>query len=180
MSDPEVGFRRYPERRTFIGGSDARIIIGSDEAALIRLWQEKRGEIRPRGPVWQPRCPARGRYRAAQSALVRAQHRSGDQGHSAPDQASGKPLDGGDARWNGRADRCRVRGQVHAALVVLGRGGGRKAHGAGAAQHVGRQFQDGGAFNHYRRRKMGRDRAFGRSALPAPARNRRAKIPALR
>src|SRR5262249_35563859 len=45
MSDPEVGFRRYPERRTFIGGSDARIIIGSDEAALIRLWQEKRGEI---------------------------------------------------------------------------------------------------------------------------------------
>src|SRR5262249_18247235 len=30
--------------RAFIGGSDARIIMGSDEAALIRLWQEKRGE----------------------------------------------------------------------------------------------------------------------------------------
>jgi hypothetical protein len=29
-------------RRTFIGGSDARIIIGDDEAALIRLWREKR------------------------------------------------------------------------------------------------------------------------------------------
>src|SRR3984957_12678007 len=31
-------------RRSFIGGSDARIIMGSDEAALVRLWQEKRGE----------------------------------------------------------------------------------------------------------------------------------------
>src|ERR1700761_339291 len=34
-------------RRSFIGGSDARIIMGSDEAALLRLWQEKRGEIEP-------------------------------------------------------------------------------------------------------------------------------------
>jgi hypothetical protein len=35
------------DRRTFIGGSDARIIMGSDEAALIRLWREKRGEVGP-------------------------------------------------------------------------------------------------------------------------------------
>jgi predicted phage-related endonuclease len=34
-------------RRLFIGGSDARIIMGSDEAALLRLWQEKRGEAEP-------------------------------------------------------------------------------------------------------------------------------------
>ena len=34
-------------RRTFIGGSDARIIMGTDEAALIRLWREKRGEVGP-------------------------------------------------------------------------------------------------------------------------------------
>jgi predicted phage-related endonuclease len=32
-------------RRYFIGGSDARIIMGDDESALIRLWREKRGEI---------------------------------------------------------------------------------------------------------------------------------------
>src|SRR6516162_3955127 len=32
-------------RQTFIGGSDARIIMGDDEAALIRLWREKRSEI---------------------------------------------------------------------------------------------------------------------------------------
>ena len=35
------------DRRNFIGGSDARIIMGSDEAALLRLWQEKRGEAEP-------------------------------------------------------------------------------------------------------------------------------------
>ena len=35
------------DRRLFIGGSDARIIMGSDEAALLRLWQEKRGEVGP-------------------------------------------------------------------------------------------------------------------------------------
>jgi hypothetical protein len=34
-------------RRHFIGGSDARIIMGQDEKALIRLWQEKRGEVGP-------------------------------------------------------------------------------------------------------------------------------------
>jgi hypothetical protein len=30
-------------RRYFIGGSDARVIMGDDEAALLRLWREKRG-----------------------------------------------------------------------------------------------------------------------------------------
>ena len=35
-------------RRHFIGGSDARIIMGEDEAALVRLWREKRGEVEPR------------------------------------------------------------------------------------------------------------------------------------
>ena len=35
------------ERRYFVGGSDARIIMGNDEAALIRLWREKRGEVEP-------------------------------------------------------------------------------------------------------------------------------------
>ena len=34
-------------RRQFIGGSDARIIMSADEAALIRLWKEKRGEAEP-------------------------------------------------------------------------------------------------------------------------------------
>jgi predicted phage-related endonuclease len=34
-------------RRNFIGGSDARLIMGDDEAALVRLWREKRGELEP-------------------------------------------------------------------------------------------------------------------------------------
>jgi predicted phage-related endonuclease len=37
----------YGSRRFFIGGSDARIIMGADETALVRLWQEKRGEVGP-------------------------------------------------------------------------------------------------------------------------------------
>ncbi len=35
------------DRRSFIGGSDARIIMSDDEAALLRLWREKRGEEEP-------------------------------------------------------------------------------------------------------------------------------------
>jgi predicted phage-related endonuclease len=34
-------------RRYFIGGSDARIVMGDDEGALVRLWREKRGEGEP-------------------------------------------------------------------------------------------------------------------------------------
>ena len=42
MSPREPANRRY-----FIGGSDARIIMGDDETALLRLWREKRGEVEP-------------------------------------------------------------------------------------------------------------------------------------
>src|SRR6202051_4475793 len=35
------------DRRSFVGGSDARIIMGDDEPALVRLWREKRGEGEP-------------------------------------------------------------------------------------------------------------------------------------
>ena len=34
-------------RSSFIGGSDARVIMGEDEGALLRLWREKRGEVEP-------------------------------------------------------------------------------------------------------------------------------------
>ena len=36
------------DRRYFIGGSDARIIMGDDEEALLWLWREKRGELEPK------------------------------------------------------------------------------------------------------------------------------------
>jgi len=38
---------RDKDRRGFIGGSDARTIMGDDEVALVRLWREKRGEAEP-------------------------------------------------------------------------------------------------------------------------------------
>jgi predicted phage-related endonuclease len=39
--------RRTAGPRYFVGGSDARIITGDDETALLRLWREKRGEAEP-------------------------------------------------------------------------------------------------------------------------------------
>jgi predicted phage-related endonuclease len=40
-------FHNNIDRRSFIGGSDARVIMGDDEATLVRLWREKRGEVEP-------------------------------------------------------------------------------------------------------------------------------------
>jgi predicted phage-related endonuclease len=48
MSKNFVKANGRSERRYFIGGSDARIIMGDDETALVRLWREKRGEVEPR------------------------------------------------------------------------------------------------------------------------------------
>jgi predicted phage-related endonuclease len=42
-----ISSRNTLDRRAFIGGSDARIIMGDDEEAMLRLWQEKRGEVEP-------------------------------------------------------------------------------------------------------------------------------------
>src|SRR5215212_7924659 len=47
---PRTSLGRVPDsdtRRSFIGGSDARVIMGDDEARLLRLWREKRGEEEP-------------------------------------------------------------------------------------------------------------------------------------
>jgi predicted phage-related endonuclease len=41
-----TGAQRFSRRDT-IGGSDARIIMGTDTDALLRLWREKRGEADP-------------------------------------------------------------------------------------------------------------------------------------
>jgi predicted phage-related endonuclease len=47
MNKPILSLADSVDRRSFIGGSDARIIMGSEEAALVRLWREKRGEFEP-------------------------------------------------------------------------------------------------------------------------------------
>jgi predicted phage-related endonuclease len=47
MPQNTLTFSKNVNRRSFIGGSDARIIMGNDETALLRLWREKRGEAEP-------------------------------------------------------------------------------------------------------------------------------------
>src|SRR5262249_41409071 len=47
MSAHPTGIGLTANRTGFIGGSDARIILGDDEAALLHLWREKRGELEP-------------------------------------------------------------------------------------------------------------------------------------
>jgi len=43
----KIETKAWVDRKQFIGGSDARIIMGHDEASLVRLWREKRGEAEP-------------------------------------------------------------------------------------------------------------------------------------
>ena len=47
MPQPRSELGQHLNRRDFIGGSDARTIMGNDEAALVQLWREKRGEVEP-------------------------------------------------------------------------------------------------------------------------------------
>src|SRR3954454_17328735 len=47
MSKFVANLHSSSDRRCFIGGSDARVIMRDDEAALLRLWREKRGEVEP-------------------------------------------------------------------------------------------------------------------------------------
>ena len=47
MNSTTVSVDDSVNRRSFVGGSDARIIMGDDEKALVRLWCEKRGEVEP-------------------------------------------------------------------------------------------------------------------------------------
>ena len=127
------------DRRAFIGGSDARTIMGDDEAALLRLWREKRGEVEPEdlsgilmvqlGTVTED---LNRRWYERNTGQV-------GQGRPAADPTSRPSMDGGDAGRPGRPRRRGLRGQVHAALDLFGGSRGRKAHGPAAAQHVGRQ-----------------------------------------
>ena len=149
---------RPPDRRSFIGGSDARIIMGDDEPRPPPPLAGEARRSRTYRPIRRPICTARRRDRAPEPALVRAQYRAISEGGSAPDAPPGQPVDGSDARRDrGGYGRC-IRSQVHAPVVVLGRGSGRKAHGAASAQYVGEQRGNGGAIDHNRRRQVGGDR----------------------
>src|ERR1700675_1867894 len=144
-----VWTNRYENRQSFIGGSDARIIMGSDEAALVRLWREKRGEAEPEdladnlivqlGTVTED-LNRRWYQRNTGHAIKDVQRRGLPPVHKWVAGTRGGPVGPG-----GRS----LRGQVHAALVVLGGGGRRKAYGAAAPQHVGGRCAFGIAFHYH-------------------------------
>jgi predicted phage-related endonuclease len=47
MSEKKAKIHKFRDRRAFVGGSDARVIMGEDEGAMLRLWREKRGGAQP-------------------------------------------------------------------------------------------------------------------------------------
>ena len=125
--------RRNLDRRYFIGGSDARIIMGDDEEALVRLWREKRGEVEPKDLSGNLIVQLGVVTEDLNRRWYRGQYRAGDYRCPAANPPSGAALDGGHARWPGAGQRGRVRGQVHAAVVVLGGSGGAEVYAAAPA-----------------------------------------------
>jgi hypothetical protein len=85
------------DRRYFIGGSDARVIMGQDEAALLRLWREKRGELEPRDLSTNLVVQLGVVYRGVEPALVSGQHRPGPHRHRETHPPSDTALDGSNA-----------------------------------------------------------------------------------
>ena len=179
MTDPAANQDFATIRRYFIGGSDARIIMGDDETALVRLWREKRGEAEPEdlsgnlivqlGVVTEDLN--RRWYEANTGQVITDIQRRV--------LSSGAALDGGYTGWPGRGQRRGVRSQVHAAVVILGGGSSHQVHAAAAAQYVGRGGQDRGALGDHGRRQVGRDSRPCRSALSAPHCHRREEVLAL-
>ena len=166
-------------RRSFIGGSDARIIMGKDEGRLIRLWREKRGEVEAEdlsgdllvqlGTVTEPLN--RHWYKKntghvvvdVQCQVFHAVHRW-----------MAATLDG----------RLEATGAVFEAKFMLP---WNFSEESAAEKHMAQlqhnmwvtAFPDRGAVDHHRRRQMGGNDDSGRSALPAPLADGRAKILAL-
>ena len=150
-----------------------------DEAALVRLWREKRGEVEPEDLSGNLIVQLGAVTEDLNRRWYEAQYRAGHHRHPATGPTSGSPVDGGDPGRPGRGQRGGVRSQVHAAVVILGGRGRREVHAAAAAQHVGGGGKVGGALGHYRGRQVGGDHRQCRPALPAPHRHRGAQVLAL-
>src|SRR5215471_13008497 len=134
-------------RRHFIGGSDARIIMGQDEKALIRLWQEKRGEVGPED--------------LSGELIVQLGLATEDLNRQWYERNTGRAITDVQSRVVHPVIRWM-------AATLDGVVRGREVHGPAAAQHVGHQLADGRPIDHHWGRKMGGDQYRRRSALPAP------------
>ena len=167
-------------RRSFIGGSDARIIMGDDETALLRLWREKRGEVEPEdlsgnlivqlGSVTEDlnrRWYERNSGHAIKHVQKRIQH----------------PVH----KWMAATVDGMVEplGAVFEAKFMLP---WTFSEEAAAEKHMAQLQHNmwvtnltlGGAFDHHRRRQMGGNDRSCRPALPASSAYRREEILALR
>ena len=143
-----------PNRRHFLGGSDARIIMSPDEAALIRLWREKRGEAEP-ADLGGDLIVQLG---VATETLNRSWYER-NTGRSITDvqrwvqhpvhRYLAATLDG---FVNGLDAVFEAKFML--ALVVFRRGRDRKAHGPAPAQYVGDQRPIRGAIHHHWRGQM--------------------------
>ena len=110
------------DRRSFVGGSDGRIIMGSDEVALVRLRREKRREAGPKdlsrnlivqlGAVTEELN--RRWYEVTTGQVITDVQRHAKHASLGWTAAT---LDG---RVQGTGYGGGVRGQDHAAMVVLG------------------------------------------------------------
>jgi predicted phage-related endonuclease len=151
----------HADRRAFIGGSDARIIMGNDETALIHLWQEKRGEVEP--------------YDLSGNLIVQLgvvtehlnrQWYERNTGHAIKDvqrRVSHPVVKWMTATLDGVVEGS---GAVFEAKFMLPwsfseEGAVEKIYAAASAQHVGDECDDLRALGHYGRRQMGRDRHCG-------------------
>ena len=107
--------------------------MGDDEAALLRLWREKRGEVEPED--------LSGNLLVQLGAVTEDLNRlwyQANTGEVVADvqrhvKAPGSQLDGGYLRRPRGIERRRIRGQIHAAVVFFGGGSRRpmKLHGGG-------------------------------------------------
>ena len=169
-----------PTAARFIGGSDARIIMGDDEAALLRLWREKRGEVEPEdlsgnlivqlGSVTED-LNRRWYERNTGQAVTEVQR----QVFHPVKRWMAATLDG----------MVKATGAVFEAKFMLP---WTFSEEAAVTKHMA-QLQHNmwvtasrtcGAVDHHRRRQMGRDHRPGRPALSAPVANGGKEVLALR
>jgi predicted phage-related endonuclease len=168
------------DRRGFIGGSDARVVMGSDEQALIRLWREKRGEVEPEDLSGNLVV----QLGVATEDLNRRWYEA-NTGQVITDIQ--KRVRHPALRWMGATLDGRVEGSdaVFEAKFMLPWSFSEEAAAEkymAQLQHkyVGGGGKGRGALSHHWGREVGRDPGPCRSALSAPDCHRRAQVLALR
>src|SRR4051812_9948371 len=150
-------------RRRYIGGSDARVIMGEHEAALVHLWREKRGETEPED--------------LSDNLIVQLGLATEHLNRQWYERTNGQVIINVQSwvrhpviRWMAATLDGVVEGNgaVFEAKFMLPWSFSGKAHGAAPTQHVGHQRHGGGALDYHRWRQVGRDQDISRFALSAP------------